>query len=348
MGGKRGRLIPQEQRALAVELIQEATAAGARLFKACEVMEIHIRTFKRWKAGKLTDCRKGAVKSVPRRLNADERQAIIDVCCSKEYQDLNPYEIHVLLLDRKIYMASVSTFYRVLRDHDLVHFRGNTRKGTASHRPPERVATGPNQVWAWDITYLKSPNSGIYYYLYTIIDIWSRKIVGWHVDDRESYEVAEQLFKNLMAKYGLTNVYLHADNGNPMKAGTMIMTLYKLGIVPSYSRPRVSNDNAFIESFFKTLKYMRSYPKFFSSIDAARCWVADFLDWYNDKHLHSSIGYVTPNQKHSGVASQIIDARSQVKLRAYEAWKHRWSSKLALLPDPQVVVLNPSLERLEA
>ncbi len=151
-----------------------------------------------------------------------------------------------------------------------------------------------------------------------------------------------------MTRYGLTRVYLHADNGNPMKAGTMIMTLYKLGIVPSYSRPRVSNDNAFIESFFKTLKYMRSYPQFFSTIDDARCWVADFLDWYNDKHLHSSIGYVTPNQKHSGEASKIIDARNEVKLRAYEDRKYRWSSKLALLPDPQVVVLNPSLERLGA
>jgi len=348
LGGQRGRLIPHEQRALAVQLIEEAKAAGARLAKACEVLEIHTRTFKRWKAGRLKDLRKGATKSVPRRLTDEERQAIINVCCSKEYRDLNPYEIHVILLDIKIYMASVSTFYRVLREHDLVHFRGNTRKGTTSHRPPERVATGPNQVWAWDITYLKSSVSGIYYYLYTIIDIWSRKIVGWHVDDRESYEVAEQLFKNLMAKYGLTNVYLHADNGNPMKAGTMLMTLYKLGIVPSYSRPRVSNDNAFIESFFKTLKYMRSYPKFFSSIEDARCWVADFLDWYNDKHLHASIGYVTPNQKHSGMASQIIDARNKVKQLAYEANKHRWSSALASLPDPQVVVLNPSLERLDA
>jgi len=128
-----------------VELIQEAKAAGARLFKACEVLEIHIRTFKRWKAGKLTDARKGAAKSIPRRLHAEERQAIVDVCCSKEYQDLTPYEIHVLLLDIKIYIASLSTFYRVLRDHDLVHFRGNTRKSTTSHKPPKELQLDPTR-----------------------------------------------------------------------------------------------------------------------------------------------------------------------------------------------------------
>lgn len=337
-------MIPAEDRARAVQLIEEAKAQGARLAKACEVLEIHVRTFKRWKAGKVRDLRKGAVKSVPRRLSTEERLAIIAICCSPDYRDLNPYEICALLLDRNIYKASISTFYRILRAQNLVHFRSNTRKGTKSYRPPERVATGPNQVWAWDITYLKSPVAGIYYYLYTVIDLWSRKIVGWQLDSRESAEVAEALFKSLMARFGLKHVYLHADNGTPMKAGTMLMTLYKLGIVPSYSRPRVSNDNAFIESFFKTLKYMRSYPKHFASMEDARYWVADFLDWYNNTHLHSAIGYVTPTQKHAGEATRIIAARNEVKRRAYEANKHRWSSTLALLPDPQTVVLNPAFE----
>lgn len=296
----------------------------------------------------MTDARKGAAKSVPRRLSAEERQAIVNICCRKEYQDLNPYEIYVILLDMKIYMGSVSTFYRVLRDRGLVHFRGNTRKATTSHRPPERVATGPNQVWAWDITYLKSPVAGMYYYLYTVIDVWSRKIVGWRIDTRESYEVAENMFRAIMAEHGLSNVYLHSDNGNPMKAGTMLMTLYKLGIVPSYSRPRVSNDNAYIESFFRTLKYMKAYPKFFASLDDARNWVADFLHWYNTMHLHSAIGYVTPDQRHRGVASQIIEARNAVKQQAYENRKDRWSSMPAMLVHPRTVVLNPSLECLNA
>jgi len=348
LGGSRGRLISEDDRALAVSLILEAKDNGARLPKACDAMGIHIRTFKRWKNETTIDKRKGASKTIPRKLSEQEEQAIISVCCSKEYCDLTPYEIYVILLDKKIYLASSSSIYRTLRKHNLVHFRGNTRKGVAKNRPPERVATGENQVWAWDITYLKSPVSGIYYYMYTIIDIWSKKIVGWCIDTVESYTVAEKLFTFIMKKYNLTNVYLHSDNGNPMRAGTMLMTLYKLGIVPSFSRPRVSNDNAFIESFFKTLKYMKSYPKYFASIEAANDWVADFIHWYNCVHLHSAIGYVTPEQKHNGEAAKIIEARNEVKRAAYESKKHRWSGKCAELIDVKEVVLNPSLERIEA
>ena len=347
MGGQRGRLITQEERQNAICLIEEAKNEGARISKACDCLEISVRTFKRWKSGRITDQRKGADKSIPKKLTAKERQAIIDACCSREYQDLTPYEIQVILLDAKTYLGSVSTFYRVLRSENLIHFRGNTRKGTRKHRPPERVATGPNQVWAWDITYLKTSVAGIYFYLYTIIDVWSRKIVGWSIEDSENYEHSERLFKRVMKTYGLKKVFLHSDNGNPMKAGTMLMTLYKLGIIPSFSRPRVSNDNAYIESFFKTLKYMKSYPQFFATIDDAKYWVADFLDWYNDRHLHSSIAFVTPSQKHSGLADLIIAARNEVKRKAFEEKRIRWSSKMAEIVSPQIVLLNPSLETLE-
>lgn len=347
MGGQRGRLVTQSDRQKAIELIEEAKTEGARISKACDCLEISVRTFKRWKSGKIIDQRKGAEKHIPKKLTQEERQAIIDACCSREYQDLTPYEIQVILLDAKIYIASVSTFYRVLRAHDMVHFRGNTRKGTIKHRPPERIATGPNQVWAWDITYLKTSVAGIYFYLYTIIDVWSRKIVGWSIEESENFEYSERLFKRVMKAYGLNKVYLHSDNGNPMKAGTMLMTLYKLGIIPSFSRPRVSNDNAYIESFFKTLKYMKSYPKFFETIMDAEYWVADFLDWYNERHLHSSIGYVTPNQKHSGQADKIITERNEVKRKAFAAKRIRWSQDMAELISPHEVVLNPSLETLE-
>lgn len=129
----------------------------------------------------------------------------------------------------------------------------------------------------------KNSVAGIYFYLYTIIDVWSRKIVGWSIEASKNYEYSEPLFKRVMKTYSLKKVFLHSDNGNPMKAGTMLMTLYKLGIIDSFSRPRVSNDNAYIESFFKTLKYMISYPQFFTTIDDAKYWVADFLDWYNDR-----------------------------------------------------------------
>jgi len=151
-----------------------------------------------------------------------------------------------------------------------------------------------------------------------------------------------------MKQNNLREVFLHSDNGNPMKAGTMLMTLYKLGIVPSYSRPCVSNDNAFIESFFRTLKYMKSYPKCFTLIQDAQYWIVDFLAWYNDRHLHSSIGYVTPNQKHTGQADRIIADRNTVKQQAYMANKIRWSRPFAEIPNPQVIVLNPSLITLKA
>ena len=347
MGGQRGRLITQEERKKAICLIEEAKTEGARISKACDCLEISVRTFKRWKSGRIIDQRKGSEKNIPKKLTSEERQAIIDACCSKEYQDLTPYEIQVILLDAKVYLGSVSTFYRVLRSENMVHFRGNTRKGTKKHRPPERVATGPNQVWAWDITYLKTSVAGMYFYLYTIIDVWSRKIVGWSIENSENYEQSEHLFKRVMKAHDLKKVFLHSDNGNPMKAGTMLMTLYKLGIIPSFSRPRVSNDNAYIESFFKTLKYMKSYPKYFETLSDAQYWVADFLDWYNDRHLHSSIAYVTPNQKHSGEAESIIAARNEVKRIAYEAKRIRWSSKMAEIISPQTVLLNPSLETLE-
>ena len=186
----------------------------------------------------------------------------------------------------------------------------------------------------------------MYFYLYTIIDVWSRKIVGWSIENSENYEHSEHLFKRVMKAHDLKKVFLHSDNGNPMKAGTMLMTLYKLGIIPSFSRPRVSNDNAYIESFFKTLKYMKSYPKYFETIIDAQYWVADFLDWYNDRHLHSSIAYVTPNQKHSGEAESIIAARNEVKRIAYEANE---SAGLQNGRDNQSsnCAVNPSLETLE-
>lgn len=338
----------KDQRTLVLAEIAVAVSAGARLERACAAVSIHPRTYNRWKAGNSIDRRKGAAKSVPRRYSDEERNQIAAVCCNDEYKDLTPYEIYVILLDKGTYLSSISTMYRVLRERGLVNFRGNTRSRTNTSRPPERVATGPNQVWAWDITYIKTSIAGMYHYLYTVIDVWSKKIVGWHISEVESYIVSEKLFKNLMLKYNLTNVYLHSDNGNPMKAGTMLATLYKLGIVPSFSRPRVSNDNAFIESFFKTLKYMKAYPKYFASLYDAQSWVADFINWYNEQHLHSSIGYVTPAQKHAGKATAIIAARNEIKRRAFEANPQRWSRDCSKLPDPQRVVVNPSLETLQA
>lgn len=329
-----------EDRRLALELITEAHRNGARLFKACECLGISVRTMKRWKSGHIQDMRKNAPKLIHSKLSEAEEQEIIRVCCAKEFADLTPYEIYVILLDRMIYIASISTMYRVLRKHNLVHFRGNTRRPETRYRPPELQATAINQVWAWDITYMKTNVAGVYYYLYTIIDLWSRKIVGWCISDIESYTVSEQLFTLTMNRLKLKSVHLHSDNGNPMKAGTMLATLYRLGVVPSFSRPRQSNDNAYIESFFHTLKYMKDYPKYFDSIGESNNWAADFINWYNTEHLHSAIGYVTPEQRYTGEAVSIIAKRNAVKRAAFESKRIRWSKQFTPLVNPEVVYLN--------
>jgi transposase InsO family protein len=254
----------------------------------------------------------------------------------------------MLQLDKDDCVASPSTYYRVLRKHNLVHHRGNSRPPQKKALPPERVATGPNQVWAWDITYLKTDVKGIYFYLYSVIDVWSRKLVGWTISDRESADVSKLLFNHLITPLKIqTPLYLHSDNGNAMKAETLLTTLHRLGVIPSRSRPRVSDDNAFIESFFKTPNYAPSYPGYFKSIEQAQTWVDAFVTWYNTKHLHSGIGYVTPEQKHSLLADQIIAHRNAVKQKAYEAHPNRWSRPLGILKTPQVVYLNPSKETRE-
>jgi transposase InsO family protein len=328
---------------LAVELIDEAVTDGARLFKACEVLEISVRTYYRWKSNPKGDSRRGAVKKVPRKLTEAERKEILNISCSERFADVNPYKIVAILLEEGIYIASVSSFYRVLREHDLVHHRRKGRVGKRKNVPPELVATGPNQVWSWDITWLKSAVAGIYLYAYVIIDVWSRKIVGWEVHERESDELAAELFHRLATEQDLRGVRLHSDNGNPMKGATMIMMLYRLGILPSFSRPRVSDDNPYSESLFKTLKYTAGFPKYFTDLSHSRSWMADFVNWYNNEHRHSGIGYVTPDQRHTGVSKIIMQKRNETIMNAYAVNPERWSSKPALWEEAKEVFLNPSM-----
>ena len=333
---------------LAVELIDEAVTDGARLFKACEVLYISVRTYYRWKSNKTGDMRKGAPKKVPRKLTEADKKEILNISCSERFADTNPYQIVAILLEEGTYIASPSSFYRVLREHDLIHHRRKGRPGNRKAAPPELIATGPNQVWSWDITWLKTGVSGIYLYAYVIIDVWSRKIVGWEVHLTESDEIAAELFKRLASNQNLRGVRLHSDNGNPMKGSTMIMTLYKLGILPSFSRPRVSDDNAYSESLFKTLKYTAGFPKYFTDLGHARSWIANFVDWYNTKHRHSGIGYVTPEQRHSGESDIIMKKRNETIAKAYALNPERWSSKPAFWDEIKEVYLNPSWKKLKA
>lgn len=331
-------------RKIAVELIKEANKDGARIFKACEALEISVSTFERWRKGKYSDNRKGADKVVARRLTEEEKQKIIDVSCSQRYKDDNPYKIHASLLDSGIYVASISSFYRVLREKSLVHHRGNTHPGTSHNKPPERVATGPNQVWTWDITWLPSYVRGIFYFAYTIIDIWDRSIVKWAIHDREDDALAQELFKAAFDENGYPDVFVHSDNGNPMKGVSLLALFYKLEICNSYSRPRVSDDNPFIESWFKTMKYDVSYPGKFETISCARDWFAGFVHNYNTAHSHSGLNYMTPLQVRNGKYFKIVRKRNKTMLEAQKQNPIRWGKKAKQLPEKHIVYLNPSAD----
>ncbi|MHC1590574.1 MAG: IS3 family transposase, partial [Candidatus Helarchaeales archaeon] len=293
---------------------------------ACDVLEISERTYFRWERKEQKDQRKGSDKQIPRKLTQGEEDEVVRLCCSMKYKDLNPYLVYISLLESGQYLASIRTIYRILKKRDLLHHRGKSRPRKTNAKPDELVAEAPNQVFSWDITYLKTLVRGVYFYAYMVIDIWSREIVGWEIHNEESEDLAQKMFSRISVERNLNGVKLHSDNGSPMKGATMLMTLYSLGVVPSFSRPRVSDDNPFSEALFKTIKYMPAYPGKFKTIDDARKWMADFVHWYNTKHKHSGIGYITPEQRASGKEHEILKLRNDVIQKAFENNPQRWSS----------------------
>jgi transposase InsO family protein len=324
-------------------MIQAALKEGARLFPACETLGISLRTYQRWKAGNECDRRKGAAKRVPRKLTEEERQEIINLCCNNEFKDANPYEIFITLLERKNYIASISSFYRVLRAAHLLNHRANKRPGTKHAAPPELVATGPNHVWCWDITWLPTEVKGIFLYAYIIIDVWDKSIVSWEVHDTECEGHAKSLFERALAEQGYPRVHIHSDNGNPMKGISLLSLLYDLGCKNSFSRPRVSNDNPFVESFFGTMKCSVKYPGRFADIIESRRWMADFVDWYNTSHRHSGIYFFTPRQMRTGQYRKQVAIRNQTMREARNKNPERWSRPVKQWDQNHTVYLNPSL-----
>lgn len=320
--------------------IDDAVKQGVNIQKCVKILDISYRTYLRWKKDSHGDRRKGAPKTIKRKLSEEEQQLIIQYSCEMRFADTTPYYIVPSLLDDGIYIASASTFYRVLKKYGLIHHRCKSRNGRRHSKPPELKAAGPDQVWSWDITYLKTEVRGIYLYAYVIMDVWSRKIVGWEIHDRESDEIAADMFHRLSKKLNLKGVRLHSDNGNPMKGSTMIMMLYSLGISASFSRPRVSNDNPYSESLFKTLKYSAGYPEYFKDEKSAREWFAGFVNWYNCEHKHSGIGYVTPSERHQGKAVGIQNKRNQVMKEHREKYPFRWGKKKFYWQSPEIIYLN--------
>lgn len=325
-------------------MIDEALESGARLSVACEALGIHPRTYRRWRTDPL-DHRKGSRKTNNKALSEQERDRIVEVCCSPEFQDITPAEIVARLAEQGTYIASVRTFYRVLKAYGKLHHRGNGRPPRKPYTPPQLKATGPDQVYSWDITWIPSTVRGLFWYAYVVVDVWSREIVGWSIHSEESEEHARALFERIRLRRNLKGTWLHADNGNPMKGATFTVWLATLGMFLSHSRPLVKNDNPYIESFFKTLKYHASYPGHFETIEEARQWLGEFIDWYNTVHRHSGIGYVTPQQRRTGQSAELFRLRNETLLRAWDEHPERFPRQgPRLWKEQRVVYLNPTVE----
>jgi len=326
---------------VAINLILISIQNGCRQRIACRDLDISEKTFKRW-INTPEDQRFGPLTTPANKLSEIERANILSIANREEYCDLPPSQIIPKLADKGKYLASESTFYRILKEENLLTHRGKSKP--RKHTKPETLmATGPNQVYSWDITYLKSPINGKFYYLYLFMDIWSRKIVGQEVHENEDMEKSSRLIEKIYEQENLKNgdVKLHSDNGGPMKGATMLVTLQKLGIVPSFSRPKVSDDNAFSESLFKTLKYCPQYPsRPFQSLENARSWVEEFVYWYNFKHLHSGIKFVTPNSRHLGEDDKILEKRKEVYKKAKIKNPNRWSKEIRNWDKIKKVELN--------
>ena len=339
-----------EDRRSCIEMVQQAKANGARRQASCAVLEVSLRTVERWeKARDQGDQRRGPATGCAHALSAQEKQAIVKVSSSPEYRDLSPWQIVARLADTGKYLGSESSFYRVLKQNDLLTHRHNS-KPRVHRRPKDLTAKTPNQVWSWDITYLSSPIRGAYYYLYLVEDIFSRMIVGWSIEEVESAEHAGRLIDRICQEQGIAKgqLTLHSDNGGPMTGATMVATLERLGVIPSLSRPAVSDDNPYSESLFKTLKYRPSYPdRAFSSIDQAQQWVSRFVRWYNTEHLHSAIRFVTPSSRHLGLDPAILAKRVTVYEKAKRLNPQRWSGPTRNWSPITEVFLNPKNHKSE-
>jgi putative transposase len=327
-----------------IDLIEETVSAGARVEEATKFLGITPRTLTRWRGVDGGDDGRANAASPPaHKLSDRERALVLEAAHRPEFRDLSPRQIVPLLADRGEYIASESTFYRVLHEAgELVH-RGHTRP-RKGRKPEEHVASAPNQVWSWDITYLRSPVRGVFFYLYLLVDIFSRKVVGWRVHLEESADLASALVREAVAAEGVDpdQLVLHADNGGPMKGSTMLATLQRLGVVASFSRPSVSDDNPFAEALFRTLKYRPGYPrKPFATLDAAIAWVVGFVAWYNHEHLHSGIRYVTPSDRHAGRDKAILARRQRVYRDAKKRTPRRWTGPTRNWTPVGPVYLNP-------
>jgi len=342
-------IVLEDRQALARD-IHTAHTAGARLKLACEIAGIELRTLQRWKAleGLVGgDGRPRAVRPTPSHaLSQAERAQVVAVANEPRFAAVPPARIVPMLADEGVYLASESTFSRVLREHGQSAHRGRAKAPKAVRPPTTHIASAARQVWCWDMTYLPARVMGRWFHLYLILDLYSRKIVGWEVHEADHAEHAAHLVRRTALAEGIAALaskpVLHGDNGATLKATTVLAMLNWLGVKPSYSRPRVSDDNAYAESLFRTAKYRPEFPaKGFADLDEARAWAAAFVRWYNFDHRHSGIRYVSPAQRHAGEDHAILAARHTLYIHARELNPARWSGNTRNWSPIGAVTLNP-------
>jgi len=331
-----------------IGLVIEAMEAGARLQSVCKELALHQRTVQRWlEQGVGEDRRAGPHHPPPNKLTSAERAKVLTIANAPEHRDLSPKQIVPRLADAGEYVASEATFYRILAAEGQLQHREPARAPVSSSRPDEFVAAGPNEVWTWDISYLRSRVKGQFFYLYAVLDVWSRKIVGWAVHEEESAEHARELVRAAceLERIVFDQLVLHSDNGSPMRAATLLALLQFLGVQASFSRPGVSDDNPYSEALFRTAKYRPEYPRRpFASLEEARAWCESFVQWYNHEHLHSAIRFVTPAARHAGREVSILAQRHQVYQAARAHRPERWVSSTRNWTPIETVTLNPMQE----
>jgi putative transposase len=348
-------MIGLEDRQSLARDIDVAHDAGARLKLACEIAGIDVRTLQRWKAHEGLvdgDGRPQAVRPAPSHaLSEAERAQLLRVANEPRFAAVPPTRIVPMLADEGIYLASESTFSRVLRAQGQTAHRGRAKAPRAVRAPTTHIATAPRAVWCWDMTYLPATVIGVWFHLYLILDLFSRKIVGWEIHATDDSDHAAHLVRRTALSEGiatmLTKPVLHGDNGSTLKATTVLAMLNWLGVKPSYSRPRVSDDNAYAESLFRTAKYRPEFPtKGFTNLDEARAWAAAFVHWYNVDHRHSGIRYVSPAQRHAGEDHAILAARHALYTKAREEKPARWSRDTRNWSPIGAVTLNPERDSI--
>jgi putative transposase len=315
------------------------------LARGCEAIGISVRTIQRWRnRPNGEDGRCGPHRRPHNALRPAEEARIVSVLASSRCADLSPKQLVPRLADEGLYLASESTLYRLQRRYGL---RGAKRRTLRSHVTRSATlhrAAGPNQVWSWDISWLPTTVRGLYLYLYLVMDVWSRRIVGWRIAQEQSGEAAAQLIMRACRDGNVDprGLVLHADNGKPMRGSTMLATLQWLGVVPSFSRPHVSDDNPYSEALFRTLKHTPAYPHLpFVDTVSAQQWVVRFVNWYNGEHRHSAIRFVTPDERHCGREHDILARRHRLYQRARNAHPERWTGSTRNWAPVGAVLLNP-------